>query len=140
MQTGMNVFIFPGTNLAIAVNIFLSFIFIKIHGIYKPYLEDDEDFLGGMSHWMILGQLEMTIMLATEVISPNGAIGVMFFAISASLFVAVVAVVFKEMREHLPTLEKIKSIPGKFVDLLRRISKLRIPTRQSAPINPGDET
>ena len=110
MQTGMNVFIFPGTNLAIAVNIFLSFIFIKIHGIYKPYLEDDEDFLGGMSHWMILGQLEMTIMLATEVISPNGAIGVMFFAISASLFVAVVAVVFKEMREHLPTLEKIKSI------------------------------
>ena len=103
-------------------------------------MEDDEDFLGGMSHWMILGQLEMTIMLATEVISPNGAIGVMFFAISASLFVAVVAVVFKEMREHLPTLEKIKSIPGKFVDLLRRISKLRIPTRQSAPINPGDET
>ena len=50
MQTGLNVFIFPGTDIGIAVNIFLSFVFIKVHTYFQPYIDDDEDFLSELSH------------------------------------------------------------------------------------------
>jgi hypothetical protein len=93
MQTGLNVFIFPGTDIGIAVNIFLSFVFIKVHTYFQPYIDDDEDFLSELSHWLILSQLQMTLLLSTGVINPTGAVGILFFAISCTLFVAVFIVI-----------------------------------------------
>ncbi len=100
MQTGMNVFIFPGTNIGLAVNIFFSFAFIKVQGNFGPFLDDEEDFLGELSQWLILAQLQMTLLLATGVVAPQGGVGVLFFCLSAALFVAVVVIVAKEMKGH----------------------------------------
>ena len=44
-QTAMTVFILPGSNEAIAIQIVLAFIFVKVHGTKKPYLEWKKTFL-----------------------------------------------------------------------------------------------
>ena len=89
MQTALNVFLLPGTQEGIAVNIVMSFIFVKIQGTFQPYLGWEEDFLGEMAQWLILIQLQVTLLLSTEIVSPYGPIGVMFFLLSGSVISSV---------------------------------------------------
>ena len=98
MQTALNVFLLPGTQEGIAVNIVMSFIFVKIQGTFQPYLGWEEDFLGEMAQWLILIQLQVTLLLSTEIVSPYGPIGVMFFLLSGSLFLSVVVIIGWTMR------------------------------------------
>ena len=100
MQTSLNVFIFPGTNVGLAVNIFFSFAFIKIQGHFNPFLDGEEDFLGELSQWLILAQLQMTLLLSTAVVEAEGGVGILFFCLSATLFVAVVVIIGKTMAHH----------------------------------------
>jgi hypothetical protein len=64
-----------------------------MHSTWLPFLDEDEDFLSDMSHWLILAQLQMTMMLSTQILNPKGAVGVLFLTLSASLFFAVLGVI-----------------------------------------------
>ena len=101
LQTALNVFFFPGTNLGIAINVFFSFIFFKISAHYSPYLQWEQDFLGEMSQWLILFQLQITLLFSTGVVDPYGPVGTLFVGITASLLGAVFVVVSSAMKRAL---------------------------------------
>ena len=101
VQTALNVFILPGTNEGIAVNIVLSFIFVKVQGTLEPYLEDEEDILGELSQWLILIQLQITLLLSLEVFNPYGYIGYVFVGLIAALCAVLVVFVLTMLQDAL---------------------------------------
>ena len=59
----------------------------------------EEDFLAEMSHWLILLQLQTTLLLATEVIKPDGPVGMVFLAVTLGLFLTVFVIVISTMKK-----------------------------------------
>ena len=95
----MTVFILPGSNEAIAIQIVLSFIFVKVHGTKKPYLEWEEDFLGEMRTWVTLLSLQVTLLFSLEIFDPYGPFGFIFVGLIGMLGFAAASLILYVMKD-----------------------------------------
>ena len=65
-----------------------------------------------MSHWLILLQLQVTLLLSTEVISPDGPVGYIFMAITMILFIVVFVIIGSTMKKTvIAAVVRIKELP-----------------------------
>ena len=76
----------------------------------------EEDFLSEMSQWLILFQLQLTLLLSTKVVSPYGFVGYIFMLLTVSLFFAlsvIVAITMNQKIKHflIKTMQRVYKVP-----------------------------
>jgi len=118
MLTGMLIFCLPGTAYQMVIGILISQLTIKMYSFYKPFVEDDDDFLAEITQWQTFFVLFGALLIFVDVSgddqsSQDGFSSVLIFVCIIPLFIQfglTVKEVIEQCMEVKEDVNKLKSI------------------------------